>query len=332
MTPASVLRFALRFAVAISLLTLAFRVAIPEGESGIAETLASAWQSDLEVALLCFAVAVFIFGVSFAVGALRFQTLLRGARLDPGFSPLFRAYIVAGFFNLVLPSAMLGDVYRFIDLRREMGKGSEVLGMVVLERLLGLAALGSIGLVVAPFMPLSAADSYLAWVLLALCAVFLAGSAAVLQPAANKLLLRCVAPVERLSAKLAARLERSLRAVGELAERPALIARAFLLSVLTQWLPVLAIYILSLPLDSQVAWYWIAIIVPFVTFASLLPISIGGTGVREYLFVSLFGAVGMRAEVALTLSLSVLAVAIVWALVGFAVFAIGRHEAEAVHP
>ena len=65
---------------------------------------------------------------------------------------------------------------------------------------------------------------------------------------------------------------------------------------------------------------------PFVTLVSLLPISIGGTGVREVLYVSLFGAVGMSADVALALSLSVLAAALVWGGVGLAVFAAGRRD------
>ena len=60
--------------------------------------------------------------------------------------------------------------------------------------------------------------------------------------------------------------------------------------------------------------------------ASLLPISIGGTGVREALFVALFGAVGMRAEVALALSLSTLGVALGWGLLGLALFAAGRRS------
>lgn len=322
------LRLALRIAVGLGLLVLAFRIAIPEGERGLAATLASAWQSDISTALLCFGIAILIFGISFAVGALRFQTLLRGSSLDPGFGTLLRGYIVAASLNFVMPSAMLGDVYRFFDVRRVMGQGSEVLGIVVLERLLSLAALGSIGLVVAPFMPLEAEDAYLSWALLGLCALFMAATAIVLQPAANALFMRTLAPLSRLSGPLAEKLERSLRSVSELSERPALIARAFGLSVLAQWLPVFAVYVLSLPLDSQVSWYWIAIIVPFVTFANLLPISIGGTGVREYLFVTLFGAVGMRAEVALTLSLSVLALTIVWALIGSAIFAVGRRVAE----
>ena len=47
------------------------------------------------------------------------------------------------------------------------------------------------------------------------------------------------------------------------------------------------------------------------------------------LYVGLFGALGMPATAALALSLSVLAVAIVWALVGFAIFAFDRRGVSA---
>ena len=108
------------------------------------------------------------------------------------------------------------------------------------------------------------------------------------------------------------------------ARKPGLLVRTFGLSLANQWLPVGAVIALAVPLDQSVAWYWFAAIVPFVTLASLLPISIGGTGVREALFVALFGAVGMRAEVALALSLATLGVAVAWGLLGLALFAIGR--------
>ena len=102
------------------------------------------------------------------------------------------------------------------------------------------------------------------------------------------------------------------------------IARTFGLSLANQWLPVLAVIALAAPLDTDVPLHWYAVIIPFVTLASLLPISIGGTGVREALFVVLFGAVGMRPEVALVLSLSTLAVALTWGLLGLLFFLVGR--------
>jgi len=99
---------------------------------------------------------------------------------------------------------------------------------------------------------------------------------------------------------------------------------SFGLSMACQWLPVGAIYALSMPLATDIAWYWYAAIIPFVTLMSMLPITIGGTGVREYLFVVLFGAVGMVPGVALALSLCTLGLTLAWAAIGFATFAAGR--------
>ena len=108
-----------------------------------------------------------------------------------------------------------------------------------------------------------------------------------------------------------------------------MLGRAFVLSLVNQGLPVAAVYCLAIPLASSTAWYWFAIIVPFVTLVSLVPISIGGTGVREYLYVTLFGTVGMASEVALALSLTLLGTAILWALVGFAIFSFDRRHNRA---
>ena len=322
-------RLLLRVGVAVALLVFVFHIALPDDGAGIASSLAAAWQGGWAFALLCLALAFAILGLGFAVGARRFLLLLRGAGIEVEWGALFRAYLVAGFFNLVLPGAILGDVYRLWDARREAGSGSKIFGIVVVERLLSLAALGSLGLLAAPFIPLAVGDRQLAWVLMALCAAVACATLAALHPGANRLMRRLIEPIEAISPRVAGWGEGALDAVATLAESPAVLLRAFGLSLLNQGLPVAAVYILALPLAGEVAWYWFAVIVPFVTLVSLLPISIGGTGVREYLYVTLFGAVGMPAEAALALSLSILAAAILWAIVGFAIFNLQRREEAA---
>ena len=84
--------------------------------------------------------------------------------------------------------------------------------------------------------------------------------------------------------------------------------------------------VLAQPLDTDVAWFWYPAIVPFIILLTLIPVSIGGAGVREYLFIELFGSLGMRPEVALSLSLSVFAVTLTWGFVGVALFAWGRRH------
>lgn len=327
LAPGALPRLVVRFVVAIALLAFVIRMALPESEAGFVASIAAAWQTGPLEAATWFALSFALFGVSFAIGASRFSALLVGAGFSVGWWMLFRAYLVAGFFNLVLPGAILGDVYRLWDVRREAGEGSRALGIIAVERLLGLSALGSLGLVAAPFIPLAAEDRYLAAILVSVCGGIAGTTALALHPRANGVLRLAIAPISRVSQRAGGAIDNALLAVADLARSPRILWRAFALSLLNQGLPVAAVYCLAMPLAGDVAWYWFAIIVPFVTLVSLVPISIGGTGVREYLYVTLFGAVGMSSDSALALSLSLLGAAILWALIGFAIFTFDRRQA-----
>ena len=320
------LSLALRFGVAAVGLVLAFRLALAQSDRDLASLLLDAWQRPPGESLAWFALAWALLGANLAVGALRFQGLLRGVALPVRIGGLLRAYLVASFFNLVLPGAILGDVYRFWDARRDTGEGARVFAAVVIERVLSIAALGAIAVVVSPMVSRIETDRALFWTLVATGLAFVLGSGAALLPATNRSLRRLAAAALGSFPRLALRGERALEAAGALSSSPAVLARAFGWSLVNQALPIAAIMVLAVPLEAGVAWYWYAVIVPFVTLVSLLPISVGGTGVRELLYVSLFGAVGMGAEAALTLSLSVLVAALAWGLVGLALFGLDRRD------
>ncbi len=315
---------ALRFGVAALGLALAFRLALSSSDTDIASLLLDAWQGPPLESLAWFGGAWLLLGISLGIGALRFRGLLLGAGLDVDLGTLFRAYLVASFFNLVLPGAMLGDVYRFWDARRDTGAGGRVLGVIVLERVLSLAALGSVALAVAPAVPSIEGDRALVVGLVLAGGAFVFFAVAVLLPPVNRMLVAISRRLSLLSPRVAEAGERGLDAVAGLADQPGVVVRAFGWSLLNQGLPVVALVMLAVPLDALVPWYWFAVIVPFVTLVSLLPVTIGGTGVRELLYVSLFGAVGMRPEAALALSLSVLAAALLWGVIGLGVFLLGR--------
>jgi len=161
--------------------------------------------------------------------------------------------------------------------------------------------------------------------------VFISVSAA-LHPSCHRLGRRLVVTLRPLSSRLADAADRGLDAVSAMSRRPKLIARAFSLSLVCQWLPVAGVLALAKPLDSAIDWYWFPVVVPFVMALSLLPVSLGGAGVRESLYVALFGAAGMRPAVALSLSLSVVAANLVWGLLGLALFVIGRRGAARGSP
>jgi hypothetical protein len=250
--------------------------------------------------------------------------LLGAAGLDSRFSPLLRAYVVANFLALVLPSALLSDVYRVVDARRDTGRSIEVIAVAAAERVLSLAALGAVVLAAAPFAPLPPEMHSRLLAALAIAGGLVVTSLAFLHPASNTILRRLAGQLSRISLSLAESASQALDATSALSRRPGALLRGFAWSVAAQLLPVLAVISLSRALDAHVADYWYAVIVPLVTLVTLIPVSIGGAGVREWLYVELFGSLGMRAEVALSLSLSVFAATLVWGFFGLALFAWGR--------
>jgi uncharacterized membrane protein YbhN (UPF0104 family) len=314
----------LRLAVSLGLLALAIRLALPTDGQALLPSLLDAWTAPLAVSLGWFALGSGTYLLATALAAVRFTALLRATGLEGRWSVVFRAYLIANFMGLALPSAVVGDAYRFVDARRDTGRGAEVFGSLVLERLLGLAALCSVGLLAAPFIPPSEAGGQLAWTLVAVSAALLAGALGCFHPLGRRLAKVAVRQLDRFSQRGGEQAERALAALARLSRRPGLVGFTFVLSLLCQGIPVIGVWALSMPLDSNVAAFWFPVIVPFVMAVSLLPISVGGTGVRESLYVVLFGVAGMRPEVALSLSLSILAANLVWGLVGLVLLARGR--------
>ncbi|MCG8592191.1 MAG: flippase-like domain-containing protein [Proteobacteria bacterium] len=326
-----VLAWAVRLCVALGLMALAFRIALPAGDGSAWLRLREAWTGTPAEMLAWFALASAVLGINLAVGAWRFQLLLGGAgHAVPGIA-LFRGYLVATFFNTLLPGAVLGDVYRVVDARREMRSGSRATGLVVLERLFSLAALGVLVLAVALALAAGEVSRGGLGIVVPVALVLTALGLVVFFPGFHDGLRRLV-PAQRRFPRLWGAVDQSLGAAADAVRSPARAGQAFVLSLVGHLLPALSAWLLAQTLHSSVAWPWYAAFVPFIALVSLLPVSIGGAGVRELLYVELFGAVGMRPEVALALALSVFASSLVWAGIGGLAFALGRGTGRASEP
>jgi len=73
---------------------------------------------------------------SFArLAARHFQILLGAAGLEAPSAPLLWAYVLANFLALVLPSALLSDIYRVVDARRDTRRSLDIIAMVTAERI-----------------------------------------------------------------------------------------------------------------------------------------------------------------------------------------------------
>lgn len=77
----------------------------------------------------------------------------------------------------------------------------------------------------------------------------------------------------------------------------------FLISILVQFLLILEFYYISILLNTRVDFLLHCLIVPVVLISSIIPISIGGWGIREFLTVYLFGFFGINSDKALEMSI-----------------------------
>jgi uncharacterized membrane protein YbhN (UPF0104 family) len=242
---------------------------------------------------LTFALAAALVAANVGVAALRWCVLLGayGATRIPRLARLAYLYFVAFFYNNYLPGAVAGDVGRGVVTRDAFDEegAAGALAVVLVERLLGL-----FGLFALLGAGLAAAGSELdTGTLGAWTAIGCAGSCALVAaiPLARRLAPHLPGPLGRAASRLPA--IRDARAF----------AAALVLSVGTQAFVVLAGWVLLAAL-AGLSLAASLLIVPLGAATTFLPITVGGAGAREAVYVALCGRLfGMPEADALAASL-----------------------------
>lgn len=211
---------------------------------------------------------------------------------------LFRSYLSSLFFFL-LPTGMLGaEASKLTLARRHRVQVSTVAGSIVLDKLSGLAALMALG---------------------AMSGAFAAHALAL--PAAVALLAGMLAIVVLLAAaragagggKVAALLRDALSVVAI----PDVVPKSLLAGLVAQGLMIAIYACLATGLGIVYPLPEFVVCVVVANLAAILPVSIGGIGVRELGLVALLSEIGVGAEAATALALAVLLVFMIGALAGF---------------
>jgi uncharacterized membrane protein YbhN (UPF0104 family) len=240
-----------------------------------------------------FALACVLVAANVVAGALRWRVLLRayGAARIPPIARLVYLYFVAFFYNNYLPGAVAGDVGRGVVTHEAFDDegATGAIAVVFVERVQGLFALFALlalGLVLAG----SQIDSTALWWWTVLgCAGSCALVAAI--PIGRRLAPYLPAPLAKIARKLPA-----------LRDRGAFV-RALAWSVVTQALIALAGWQLLAalgPIDLGAS----LLVVPLAAATTFLPITVGGAGAREAVYVALCGQLfGMPAADALAASI-----------------------------
>jgi uncharacterized membrane protein YbhN (UPF0104 family) len=253
------------------------------------------------------------------VGAARWHALLHHANLPTLRGETLRAYGIGIFSNNFLPTAFGGDAVRAWIVGRSGRPLARALTSVFVDRAAALAsllALGWLGValssvvvprqLVTPFVVATAAG-----VLAAVVAVSL-----LRRRGLGRLLPAVLRP-------WASEVAATLRAYGR---DHRLQVEAMVLSVTFQALMVTALWSLSEGLKLDLSPAILAVVMPLVLIATLMPVSVAGFGVREGAYVVLLGEVGVSAGDATLLSLFSIASLAIASLPGGFALAVGRRE------
>lgn len=246
---------------------------------------------------------------SFAVTGLmayRWGEILKSRGYSIKLRRLFSYYLIGIFFmNFVPGGGVSGDVARLIYVDREVRDKAFVLSTLVYERLVGGVIILLIGLIsTVASRDYIQADRIISASELMLGLVVISAMMLMSSYVSSKLARLCRFLGERVSAKRAGEAAaRTLEAISEFRKHPRMLAVTIALSVLIRIVWGFGCYIVALALGLPLGLPIVFAFISLVDLVRMLPISVGGLGVREWLIIALFASAGVGREQALAFSL-----------------------------
>jgi uncharacterized membrane protein YbhN (UPF0104 family) len=246
--------------------------------------------------------------------AYRWRILLNAVGARVSFGRAVYLYFVGAFFNAFLPTGFGGDVVRVL----EIGQGAtsqQAAGTVLVDRLTGFIALFVLALAALPFgyhlIPTETT---------ALIGVLAAG-----------VMLGSLLLFEgRLLRRITARFPRALSLTGDAwmgrtytvitACGPRAIAGALAVSLVFNLIQTAANVLVAQALGVDVSVWTFFLFIPVATAVLLAPITISGLGLRENVYLLLFGQVGVAEDRAVAFSIGSYSLELAMGVVGGVIY------------
>jgi glycosyltransferase 2 family protein len=266
-------------------------------------------NSDKPLLFLAFC----IFFLSYILCLFRWEMLLKAVKIRLSLKRVIISFSGGVFFNLFLPSTIGGDLMRSIDLATHTKRPGEVVATVFLDRLSGY-----IGLVALALISLAAGwrliqDKSILFFVLIITAVLIA----VLLVLFNKFLYSKInkflhspdaCPVEpRRGLYVADKIRKLLKNLHQevhlFRHHKSIIVNNLILSIFIQSITPLTFIFIAFSLGLKVNIVYFFIFLPVINAITLLPISIGGLGLRDATTIYFFAKAGVGRDLAFAMSL-----------------------------
>lgn len=262
---------------------------------------------------------VYIFAIILCLN--RWQMLLIGANVNLSLKRTAVSFLTGLFFNLFLPSAIGGDVIRTMHLSGHTKKPKEVAATVLVDRLSG-----SIGMVLIAIIAILIGGNYIkdtsVFISVAVLSLVLGGGVLVVF---NNFIYQKISKFLHRGGKIREMIKELHQEVYLFKHRPQIIINNLILSLLIQFTAPLTFFILSKALNYHIDFIYFLVFVPVVLAISMLPVSIGGLGLREASLMFFFTRAGLSGEHGFILSLLIFSFTVVIGLIGGVVYVFTFH-------
>lgn len=272
------------------------------------------WETLKRVKLDVLAIAILVQFGSTTVAAYRWQLIMHNLRFGQSFLFYWHSYFKAMFFNQGLPTSIGGDALRVLDVADQGFRKRDVLYGIILDRVLGLAALMLLNLLAymsnPDLLPLQVYHVTLVLVIIGMIAVVFVASLKYFHWLDNY-------PQLAIAKAISVRLHQAF-----LCNRILLLVSSLLIPLLA----ILVFFIIGLALDLRYDPMTYFVIVPPAIYLTIIPISVAGWGVREGVLVGLFSLIGADKPTILAMSIIYGFTLIIISLPGFVIYLKGRQR------
>lgn len=239
---------------------------------------------------------IYSFAVS-ALGAYRWSLLLFP---NPGWQEVWnfvRASYFGGFYSLFFPSAVAGDLVKWVPLQKkypELTK-AKLFSSVVTDRVVGFTSyvMVALGATILGFCLNFKFPTYLLWLFVGLFVAVMGFYVIVFSFNVEDLISRIKFWKFHRLVEVANILKRESR------DR---LVKCLLVSVVSEIFWITPMWFISLVLGAGMSLLSVYIFVPVIGLVLTLPISVAGFGAREGLYLFFFGQLGLTAEKILAVS------------------------------
>jgi len=239
------------------------------------------------------ALAVLVLLAVPAVSVPRWYAILRRLGHSLPLGVITRALYIGAFFNQVLPSSIGGDAWRIWFCTRAGVPLGTATNSVLIERLVGLLAVLLCFCLTFPLLLGRVGDNpvrWLLWLIFAACSAAILGLALIAIAAPRLERFRLLRPLAALGLALAS--------VARSSDVPLLLWTG----ILGQLVAITAFYVINLSVGVPLSFVDCAATLPPGLLVALVPISLGGWGIREGALILLLSFYDIGPEQALVVS------------------------------